>query len=74
MANSEYTFDAIIIGGGPGGSSAAKTLAKAGKKVALISTELGGECLNYGCIPTKIYLWTAELLEKKARMDQNFLE
>lgn len=71
MANSEYTFDAIIIGGGPGGSSAAKTLAKAGKKVALISTELGGECLNYGCIPTKIYLWTAELLEK-ARMAGNF--
>lgn len=59
-----YEFDAIIIGGGPGGSSTAKTLAKAGKHVALVSTELGGECLNYGCIPTKIYLWTAELLEK----------
>lgn len=58
------SFDAIIIGGGPGGTSAAKTLARAGKTVALVSTELGGECLNYGCIPTKIYLWTAEVFEK----------
>ncbi|MBI4995230.1 dihydrolipoyl dehydrogenase [Candidatus Peregrinibacteria bacterium] len=64
MANPEYTFNAIVIGGGPGGTSAAKTLASAGKKVVLVSTELGGECLNYGCIPTKIYLWTCELLEK----------
>lgn len=58
------SFDAIIIGGGPGGSAAAKTLANAGKNVALISLELGGECLNYGCIPTKSFLWTAELFEK----------
>lgn len=59
-----FSFDVIILGGGPGGTAAAKTLAKAGKKVALISDELGGECLNYGCIPTKTYLWTADLFEK----------
>lgn len=58
------TFNTIIIGGGPGGTKAAEILAKAGKKVALVSNELGGECLNWGCIPTKVYLWTAELFEK----------
>lgn len=57
-------FEIIIIGGGPGGVKAAKMLATAGKKVALVSDDLGGECLNYGCIPTKTYLWTAELFEK----------
>jgi dihydrolipoamide dehydrogenase len=57
-------FDAIIIGGGPGGVKTAKVLAKSGKKVALIADDLGGECLNYGCIPTNTYLWTAELFEK----------
>lgn len=66
---SNFEFDAVVIGGGPGGSSAAKTLAKSGKKVALVSNELGGECLNYGCIPTKTYLWTTELFEKISQAD-----
>lgn len=51
------SFDVIIIGGGPGGTAAAKTLAGAGKKVALIEDgELGGTCVNHGCIPTKFFL------------------
>lgn len=58
------TFDIIILGAGPGGIRAAKVLAAKGKRVALVSNDLGGECLNYGCIPTKTYLWTAELFEK----------
>lgn len=58
------TTDVIIIGGGPGGAKAAKTLAREGKKVVLVSADLGGECLNWGCIPTKTYVWTAELFEK----------
>lgn len=58
------SFHTIVIGAGPGGTAAAKVLARAGKKVALVSDDLGGECLNYGCIPTKTYLWTAELFEK----------
>lgn len=57
-------YDVVIIGGGPGGTRAAKILGRAEKRVALISNELGGECLNYGCIPTKAYLWSAEVLEK----------
>lgn len=58
------TFDVIIIGSGPGGAACAKRLASHGKKVALISKNMGGECLNYGCIPTKTLLWTTELLER----------
>lgn len=58
------SYDAIIIGGGPGGVKAALTFAKNGKKTALVASELGGECLNYGCIPTKVCLHAAELAEK----------
>lgn len=57
-------YHTAILGAGPGGVAAAKKLAAAGKKVALIAPELGGECLNYGCIPTKTYLWSCELFEK----------
>lgn len=64
-------FDIIIIGAGPGGCRAAKVLASAGKSVALVSQTIGGECLNYGCIPTKTYLWATELFEKISEA-QNF--
>lgn len=47
-------FDAIIIGAGPGGYSTAIRLAQKEKKVLLIEKDrIGGECLNYGCIPSK---------------------
>jgi dihydrolipoamide dehydrogenase len=50
-------FDAVVIGGGPGGYVAAIRLSQHGKKTALIEREsLGGECLNYGCIPSKILI------------------
>ncbi|KAA8922144.1 dihydrolipoyl dehydrogenase [Thermoplasma sp.] len=47
-------YDAIIIGSGPGGYAAAIRLGQRQKKVALIEKDkIGGECLNYGCIPSK---------------------
>ncbi|HQS83311.1 MAG: dihydrolipoyl dehydrogenase [Alphaproteobacteria bacterium 16-39-46] len=62
-------FDLIILGGGPGGYVAAIKAAQLGLKTALVEKEtLGGVCLNWGCIPTKALLKTAEVLEtiKKA--------
>ncbi len=50
-------YDVIVIGAGPGGVAAAKTLAAGGKKVAIVEdTQWGGTCLNRGCIPTKMLL------------------
>lgn len=55
-------FDLIIIGAGPGGYPAALMAAKAGKQVALVeSREVGGTCLNRGCIPTKTLLHASRL-------------
>ena len=51
------SFDVVIVGGGPGGTTAARMLTQAGKNVALVEdTHLGGTCLNCGCIPTKMLL------------------
>lgn len=54
-------FDLIVLGGGPGGYTGAIRAAKLGKKVALVEKdEVGGTCLNRGCIPTKALLHSAE--------------
>lgn len=63
-------FDVIVIGGGPGGYTAAAKASALGGKVALVEKEaLGGTCLNQGCIPTKTLLKSTEVLEivKKAK-------
>jgi dihydrolipoamide dehydrogenase len=58
-------YDIAIIGGGPGGYIAAIRAAQLNKKVVLIEKEhLGGVCLNWGCIPTKALLKSAELFQK----------
>ena len=58
----DNSFDIIIIGGGPGGYVTAIRAAQLGGKVALVEAEhLGGICLNWGCIPTKALLRTAEV-------------
>ena len=58
-------IDIIVIGGGPGGYSAAIKAAQKGKKVALIEKNaLGGTCLNAGCIPTKLFLTSSSIYQK----------
>ena len=58
----ENNFDIIIIGGGPGGYVAAIRAAQLGFKTAVVEREhLGGICLNWGCIPTKALLRSAEI-------------
>ena len=58
------TFDYGIIGGGPAGYTTALYLATQGKSVVLFEKdEIGGTCLNRGCIPTKILLHVAELYQ-----------
>lgn len=58
-------YDLVIIGAGPGGYLAALKAAKSGKHVAVVEMhELGGTCLNRGCIPTKTLLHTSGLYRK----------
>jgi dihydrolipoamide dehydrogenase len=55
-------FDIVIVGSGPGGYVAAIRAAQLGKKTAIVEREnLGGICLNWGCIPTKALLRSAEV-------------
>ncbi|MCC8172948.1 MAG: dihydrolipoyl dehydrogenase [Odoribacter sp.] len=57
-------FDIIVIGSGPGGYVAGIRAAQLGMKVAVVEkAELGGVCLNWGCIPTKSLLKSAQVLE-----------
>src|SRR5262245_29933459 len=57
-------YDVVVIGSGPGGYVAAIRCAQLGLKTACVEREsLGGICLNWGCIPTKALLRSAEVLE-----------
>jgi dihydrolipoamide dehydrogenase len=60
----QHAFDVVVVGGGPGGYPAAIRAAQYGLRVALIEKErAGGVCLNWGCIPTKAMLRSADVLE-----------
>jgi len=57
-------YDVIVLGSGPGGYPAAIRASQLGKKVAIIEKEsLGGVCLNWGCIPTKALMKSAQVFE-----------
>src|ERR1700730_3263899 len=57
-------YDLIVLGSGPGGYPAAIRASQLGKKVVIVEREsLGGICLNWGCIPTKALLKSAQVFE-----------
>jgi len=59
----EHQVDAVVIGAGPGGYHAAIRLGQLGKKVICVDRdEVGGVCLNWGCIPTKALLHVGEII------------
>ena len=61
---SEYNYDVVVLGAGPGGYEAAIRCAQYGKNTALVEArDLGGTCLNRGCIPTKALLHGAEVYQ-----------
>jgi dihydrolipoamide dehydrogenase len=69
---SEYAFDVVVLGAGPGGYTAAFRAADLGQRVALIerSPTLGGVCLNVGCIPSKALLHAARVVEEAHSMSE----
>src|SRR2546428_1695521 len=69
MPDSKH-FNLVVVGTGPGGYVAAIRAAQLGLKTAVVEKdELGGTCLNWGCIPTKAWIVSAHLFEqiKRAR-------
>jgi dihydrolipoamide dehydrogenase len=67
----EHEFDIVILGGGPGGYVAAIRASQLGMKAAVVeANHLGGICLNWGCIPTKALLRSAEIYHYMKHADQ----
>lgn len=65
-------YDAVVVGAGPGGYVAAIRLAQLGKKTAVIEREnVGGVCLNVGCIPSKALIHAAEIFQQ-TKESENF--
>src|SRR4029453_326490 len=68
-------FQVVVVGTGPGGYVAAIRAAQLGLKTAVIEKdELGGTCLNWGCIPTKAWIVTAHLFEQIRRAKEFGIE
>jgi dihydrolipoyl dehydrogenase len=67
----EKSYDVIVIGSGPGGYVAAIRAAQLGLKAAIVErSEIGGICLNWGCIPTKALLRSAEIYHNIQRAEE----
>ncbi|MEL6266944.1 MAG: FAD-dependent oxidoreductase, partial [Pseudomonadota bacterium] len=65
------TYDVVVIGAGPGGYVAAIRAAQLGLRAAIVEREhLGGICLNWGCIPTKAMLRSAEVFHLMHRASE----
>ncbi|WP_026532163.1 dihydrolipoyl dehydrogenase family protein [Arthrobacter sp. H41] len=61
----EYTYDVLVIGGGPGGMAAATRAAELGARTAVVErSALGGTCVNSGCVPTRVLAKTARLFRE----------
>ena len=72
---SEHNVDVLVIGGGPGGYTAAIRASQLGLNVGLAErAELGGVCLNWGCIPTKSLLHTADVMREAMTASELGLE
>ncbi|HSW70406.1 MAG TPA: FAD-dependent oxidoreductase, partial [Gammaproteobacteria bacterium] len=77
MANSHaIKTEVVVIGSGPGGYTAAFRAADLGKQVTLVEQEenLGGVCLNVGCIPSKALLHAARVIEETQEMSDHGLQ
>ncbi len=71
MDTEDNNYDLVVIGGGPGGYTAAVRASQLGLKAAVVEREaLGGICLNWGCIPTKALLRQAEVWRLIARAEE----
>ena len=64
--NTNEAFDVVVIGSGPGGYVAALKARAAGLRTAIVEKDerFGGTCLHVGCIPSKVFLHTASLLDE----------
>jgi len=71
--NADAEYDVVVLGGGPGGYSAAFAAADEGLKVAIVEQykTLGGVCLNVGCIPSKALLHNAAVIDEVKHLAAN---
>ncbi len=71
MSKQTDSYDLVVIGGGPAGYAAAIKAGQMGKKVACVEMErAGGTCLNWGCIPSKALLSSAELYQRMLHAEE----
>jgi dihydrolipoamide dehydrogenase len=73
LGDGDFEFDVVVLGAGPGGYTAAFRAADLGLRVALIERypELGGVCLNVGCIPSKALLHTGKVIDEAAELEKH---